>query len=229
MEPKKSFKADLERKKGMFFQIGMVIALGVILLAFEWKKKPAEDDDSLAVTSVAIEEEQMAVTRPPEVQAPPPPPKVSEVLTLVENEVELEEDIEIDMESNDNVAVSSIEFTESRSTEEVVEEETPFIMVEDMPTFMGGKPEDTFREWIGKNTKYPEIAQENGITGKVYVRFCVNKNGEIVDVVVLRSVDPALDKEAARVIANSPKWTPGKQRGKAVKVQYTFPVNFVLQ
>lgn len=228
MELKKSDKANLEKQKGLFFQIGLVIALGVILVAFEWKQRPETTDDSAAVAQVAIEEEIAQVTRPPEVKTPPPPPKVTEVLNLVEDNVKLDDDIKLDVESDDNLSLSSIEYVEAKPAEEEVVEETPFVMVEDMPLFQGGNS-DTFRAWIAKNLKYPEIAAENGISGRVYIQFCVNSKGDIVDVVVLRGVDPALDKEAMRVVSSSPKWTPGKQRGKAVKVQFTFPVNFVLQ
>lgn len=229
MELKKNDKANLEKRKGLFFQIGLVVALGVVLLAFEWKQKPPTTDDANAVAQVTVEEEIAQVTRPPEVKAPPPPPKVTEVLNLVEDNVKLDDDLKLDVESDDKLALSSIEYVETaKATEEEVVEETPFVMVEDMPQFQGGSS-DTFREWIAKNLKYPEIASENGISGRVYIQFCVNSKGDIVDVVVLRGVDPALDKEAVRVVSSSPKWTPGKQRGKAVKVQFTFPVNFVLQ
>jgi protein TonB len=98
-----------------------------------------------------------------------------------------------------------------------------------MPTFNGGDPATEFRKYIAQNLRYPEIAAENGISGRVIVQFAVNKMGSVVDAIVVRSVDPALDKEAIRVVMSSPKWTPGKQRGKAVKVLFTFPINFVLQ
>lgn len=229
MELKKSDKANLEKRKGLFFQIGLVVAMGVVLLAFEWKQKPETTNEDAAVAQVAVEEEIAQVTRPPEVKTPPPPPKVTEVLNLVEDNVKLDDDLKLDVESDDKLALSSIEYVETaKATEEEVVEETPFVMVEDMPQFQGGSSE-TFRAWIIKNMKYPEIAAENGISGRVYIQFCVNSKGDIVDVVVLRGVDPALDKEAVRVVSSSPKWTPGKQRGKAVKVQFTFPVNFVLQ
>ncbi|MCK4751640.1 MAG: TonB family protein, partial [Bacteroidales bacterium] len=99
---------------------------------------------------------------------------------------------------------------------------------EDMPSFQG-KGQEGFRSWIANNLRYPDIAAENGISGKVYVQFAVNSKGVVVDAVVVRGVDPALDKEASRVVMSSPKWAPGKQRGKSVKVQFTFPINFVLQ
>jgi protein TonB len=228
MELKKSDKANLEKQRGVFFQFGLVLALGAILLAFEWKQKPEVEDTTALAAQVAVEEEIAQVTRPPEVKPPPPPPKITEVLNLVEDNIKLDDDIQIDAESTDNLALSNISYVDTKPAEEEVVDETPFVMVEDMPQFQGGSS-DTFREWIAKNMKYPEIAAENGISGRVYIQFCVNSKGDIVDVIVLRGVDPALDKEAVRVVSASPKWTPGKQRGKAVKVQFTFPVNFVLQ
>jgi len=96
-----------------------------------------------------------------------------------------------------------------------------------MPSFPGGDA-DLFK-FLSNNVKYPVIAQENGIQGRVICQFVVNKDGSIVDVEVVRAVDPSLDKEAIRVIKSMPNWTPGKQRGKSVRVKYTLPVNFKLQ
>ena len=112
--------------------------------------------------------------------------------------------------------------------EEFQEEET-FYIVEDMPKFNGGDPAVEFRKYIAQNLHYPEIAAENGISGRVIVQFAVNSKGKVVDAVVVAGVDPALDKEAIRVVMSSPPWTPGRQRGKPVKVLFTFPINFVLQ
>ena len=130
----------------------------------------------------------------------------------------------IDADDDQNMEIAIVEF---EAEEEVAEEEV-FFIVEDMPSFQG-QGQEGFRTWIAKNLRYPEIAAENGISGKVYVQFAVNSKGQVVDAVVVRGVDPALDKEAQRVVLASPKWSPGKQRGKAVKVQFTFPINFVLQ
>jgi periplasmic protein TonB len=228
MELKKSDKADLEKRRGLFFQVGLVVALGVILLAFEWQKKPEVEDTSALAAQVAVEEEIAQVTRPPEVKPPPPPPQITEVLNLVDDNIKIENDIDLNVESDDNLALSNISYVDTKPSDEETVDETPFVMVEDMPQFQGGSS-DSFREYIAKNMKYPEIAAENGISGRVYIQFCVNSKGDVVDVIVLRGVDSALDKEAVRVVSGSPKWTPGKQRGKAVKVQFTFPVNFVLQ
>lgn len=227
MELKKSKKADLEKKKGIFLQIGLVIVLGIILAAFEWSSRPNMESTLGELADMDLEEEIIPITRQQDVKPPPPPPppKVADVFMIVEDDVEIEDELIIeDAEADQNMVIEIIEFEEE---EEVAEEEV-FFIVEDMPSFQG-KGQEGFRSWIAKNLRYPEIAAENGISGKVYVQFAVNSKGEVVDAVVVRGVDPALDKEASRVVMESPKWSPGKQRGKAVKVQFTFPINFVLQ
>ena len=102
-----------------------------------------------------------------------------------------------------------------------------FFIVEEMPEFPGG--ELALRKFIAQTIKYPEIARKNGIQGKVYVNFVVEKDGSVGRAKVVRGVDPSLDYEASRVTNELPKWKPRKQRGEAVAVQYTIPVNFVLQ
>jgi protein TonB len=126
----------------------------------------------------------------------------------------------------DNQNAEKSEILKSEAAGETAEEEC-FFIVEEMPGFQGQSPEE-FKSYLSENLRYPEIAAENGISGKVFVKFAVNSKGKVVDVVILRGVDPSLDKEAIRVVKSSPMWTPGKQRGKEVKVQFTFPVYFVL-
>ena len=227
MEVKKSKKADLENKKSIFIQVGLVVALSIILIGFEWTSKPDSGDDSEMVQQIEMENE-MIVTRrqePPKEQPKPETPKVAEVLDIVEDDVEID-DFDFDMEVDDD---TEYDFTMVEDDEEQIDEEEIFYIVEDMPTFNGGDPAIEFRKYIAANLEYPEIAAENGISGRVIVQFAVNSNGRVVDAVVVRSVDPALDKEAIRVVMTSPPWTPGRQRGKAVKVLFTFPINFVLQ
>jgi periplasmic protein TonB len=226
MELKKSKTADLENKKGIFLQVGLVVALSIILIGFEWTTKPQDDDDTEMVRQIEFEDE-MIVTRrePPKEQPKPETPKVAEVLDIVEDDVEIE-DFDFDMEVDDN---TEYDFTMLDDDEEQIDEEEIFYIVEDMPTFNGGDPALEFRKYIAANLDYPEIAAENGISGRVIVQFAVNAQGKVVDAVVVRSVDPALDREAVRVVMASPPWTPGRQRGKAVKVLFTFPINFVLQ
>jgi len=227
MEPKKTKKADLEGKRTIFLEIGLVIVLAIILLAFEWSTKPNLDNTLGELADMDLEEEIIPITRQEEVKPPPPPPppKVTEVLKIVEDDVEIEDELIIeDAEADQSMAIEIVEFEEE---EEVAEEEV-FFIVEDMPSFQG-QGQEGFRQFIAQNLNYPEIAADNGISGKVYVQFAVNSRGEVVDAIVVRGVDPALDKEALRVVMSSPKWTPGKQRGKPVKVQFTFPINFILQ
>ncbi|MEX0982076.1 MAG: energy transducer TonB [Bacteroidales bacterium] len=225
MKPKKSKKADLENKKGIFIQVGLVVALSIILIGFEWTTKPREDDNTEMVRQIEFEDE-MIVTRrePPKEQPKPETPKIAEVLDIVEDDVEIEDfdfDMEVDEDTRYDFAIDD--------DEEQIEEEEIFYIVEDMPTFNGGDPAIEFRKYIASNLDYPEIAAENGISGRVIVQFAVSAQGKVVDAVVVRSVDPALDREAVRVVMASPQWTPGRQRGKAVKVLFTFPINFVLQ
>ena len=227
MIEKKSNKANLEKKKGIFVQLGLVVTLAITLIAFEWTSKPRETSSMGAMSDMNLTEEIIPITRQQEVKPPPPPaaPKVTDVLNIVEDDVQIDDELIIDdAEADQQMQVDIVEFTE---TEEVAEEEV-FFIVEDMPSFQG-KGQEGFREWIAQNLRYPEIAAENGISGKVYIQFAVNSKGEVVDAVVVRGVDPALDKEAVRVVMSAPKWEPGKQRGKPVKVQFTFPINFVLQ
>lgn len=225
MEIKKSNKASLEKKKALFLEIGIVFALAVCLVAFEWTSQPKDNSLLMGMQSEAIDEDQTQVTRekPPPPPPPPPPPQVIEVINIVEDDVEIEE---IDFESIDADEDTEFDFVPIDDDEEAAEE--VFFIVEDMPMFQGGGKEN-FRGFIAKNLQYPPIAAENGISGRVFVQFAVNARGNVVDVIVVRGVDPALDKEAVRVVRNSPKWTPGKQRGRPVKVQFTFPIVFVLQ
>ena len=229
MEPKKNKQADLEKRKGMFLEVGLVVALSIILIGFEWAKGPDKGDDTEMVQEIQFEDEMMQITRRDEPKPEPKPeqPKVAEVLDIVDDDVEIEDDFDFDMEATED---TEYDFTSMMGDDdEEIEEEEVFYIVEDMPTFNGGDPATEFRKYIAQNLRYPEIAAENGISGRVIVQFAVNKVGTVVDAVVVRSVDPALDKEAARVVMSSPKWAPGKQRGKAVKVLFTFPINFVLQ
>lgn len=229
MELKKSPKANLENKRNTFLLIGLVAALGVTLLAFEWKARPSKADSLGAVQAEEVEEEIIPITREMEVKPPPPPPpKAIEVLTIVQNDVDIEDELEIeDSDADDNTVIDVAPVVETVQEEEVEEETKVFFVVEDMPEFPGG--ELALRKYINSNVKYPVIAQENGIQGKVYVTFVVGKDGSVTNARVARGVDPSLDKEALRVVNSLPKWKPGKQRGKPVNVSYTVPINFVLQ
>ena len=240
MEVKKSPKADLEGKKSTWLLIGYVFILALMFVAFEWTDRDKQVTTETGITDVVFEEEIIPITEQEQKQAPPPPeaPKVEEVLQIVENDAKVEEVLQI-AENDAKVEETTIQASEETGQavevkyvpveveEEEPEEQQIFQVVEEMPEFPGGMAECL--KFLGKNIKYPTISQENGVQGKVIVQFVVNKDGSIVDPVVVRSVDPYLDKEALRVIKTMPKWKPGKQRGKAVRVKYTVPVTFKLQ
>jgi protein TonB len=229
MELKKSPKADIEKMKMVFIQVGLILSLGVVLLAFEWTSTDAVNTNFAAVQEIAPDEEMIDVTKQEEVKPPPPPPapiQVSDVINIVEDNVDIDDNSNIfDSEFKEDAAVRIVEFHE---TEKEVEEEEIFVVVEEMPGF-GGGDNTKFREYIQKNLKYPDVAAENGIQGRVFVSFVVEADGKVTNVKVVRSVDPALDREAVRVVESSPKWKPGRQRGKPVRVSFTFPIIFVLQ
>ena len=229
MELKKSPKVDLESKRNVYLMVGLVVSLGIILLAFEWTAKPSKADSLGSISALDVEEEIIPITREQEIKPPPPPPppKVIEVLNIVDDEAEIDDELEIeDSEADDNTLINVAPVISAKEEEEE-EEAQVFFIVEDMPEFPGG--EMALRTYIANQIKYPVIAQENGIQGKVYVTFVVGKDGSVSNASIARGVDPSIDKEALRVINTLPKWKPGKQRGKAVNVSYTVPINFQLQ
>lgn len=228
MEIKKSPKADLESKKSTWLLIGYVLILAFLFVAFEWSERDREILMAQGPVEVTFEEEMIPITQQEQPQTPPPPqaPSAEEVLKIVENDANIEE-TDIATSEDKGEAVQVVSTGPAVVVEEVVEEEQIFQVVEEMPSFPGGDAE--CMKFLSKNIKYPTIAQENGIQGRVILQFVVNKDGSIVDVTVARSVDPYLDKEAVRVVNMMPKWTPGKQRGKPVRVKYTLPVMFRLQ
>ncbi|MBI9055378.1 MAG: energy transducer TonB [Bacteroidales bacterium] len=227
MEVKKTDKANLEKKRGMFLQLGYVVVLGLVLLAFEWGTRPAEINSLGELGDMDLEEEIIPITRQQnEPPPPPPPPQTTEVINIVDDDVEIEDELILDdTEADQDDAIEIVEFEEE---EEEVNEQEVFFVVEDMPTFQG-KTSDAFRIYIQQNLNYPVIAQENGVSGRVFVQFDINGQGNVTNVIVVRGVDPSLDKEAVRVVKSSPKWAPGKQRGRPVNVRFTFPIVFQLQ
>ena len=229
MEIKKSEKANLENKKLLFVEIGLVVALGITLFAFEWTSKETKVSTLEDTTEVLIEEEIIPITQdtPPPPPAAPKIPVLSDQIDIVDDEIELEDDLFMNLEDDANLGVEIMDYIEVE--EEVVEEEAiPFQLVEEKPSFQGGDA-NQFSKWVNQRLVYPEIAKENGVQGRVTLQFTVEKDGTVTKVKVLRGVDPSLDKEAVRVVSMSPKWTPGKQRDRAVPVTYTFPVIFQLR
>lgn len=226
MELKKHPKADLEKSRGIFLMIGLILALTFVIALFENTSRTQGAEDLGQLENVQVEEEQIPVTRQ-DVAPPPPPPQetVSDVIEILDDKIKIEEDLDIDLESEEETV---IEFQDIQMVEEEEEEtEQIFMIVEDMPEFPGG--EIALRKYIAENIRYPEMAKENDIQGTVYVRFVVTKSGSIGRIEILRGVDPLLDKEAIRVVKTLPKWKPGKQRGKSVNVSYSMPIKFQLQ
>ncbi|MCR5050959.1 MAG: energy transducer TonB [Paludibacteraceae bacterium] len=226
MQLKKSEQASLENNKIVYVLMGFVFVLSLCYVALEWTEREVTKYE-VTDTDFLIEEEIDIQQTTQETPPPPPPPQVQEVevLNVVEDDKEVES-IEVNTEDDKEVEVVIAAPVEAPVEEE--EEEVVFVVVESMPEFPGGQ--QALFKYLSENVKYPVIAQENGIQGRVICQFVVNKDGSIVEVEVVRSGgDPSLDKEAIRVIKSMPKWKPGKQRGKAVRVKYTVPVNFKLQ
>ena len=229
MEIKKTEKANLENKKLLFTEIGLIISLLIVFIAFEWTQAEVTVSNLEDTTEVITEEEIIPITQ----ETPPPPPSapkipiLSDQIDIVDDEIELEDDMFMNLEDNADLGVEIMDYVEVE--EEVVEEEAiPFQLVEEKPSFQGGDA-NQFSKWVNSRLVYPEIAKENGVQGRVTLQFTVEKDGSVTKVKVLRGVDPSLDKEAVRVVSQSPKWKPGKQRDRAVPVTYTFPVIFQLR
>ena len=216
---------------GMSILMGMIVGLAVLFVGFEWGTKDVQVVTADEGVADIIAEEEIEITRQENTPPPPPPPPapaVTEVLNVVEDDVELEQQ-EI-ISSEDDASAAQTETFVAPVVEEEEEEESAqqiFTVVEKQPEFPGGTAE--LFKYLNKAIKYPVIAQENGIQGRVVCSFVVNRDGSIVDIQVMRGVDPSLDKEAVRVISEMPKWKPGEQRGKPVRVRFILPVQFRLQ
>ncbi len=225
MEEKKSPKANLENKKLMFTQIGLIISLLVAWLAFEHKSyDKREIDPSLLNREVVVDEEMVEITKQEEPKPQPVEvPKQTTQLEIVQDDVETE-DIEINADVEQNEVIE--EYVAPEVVEEEVVEQEIFQIVEEMPSYPGG--EKALLEYVAKNIKYPQIARETGIQGRVFVGFVVEPDGSVSNVKILRGIGGGCDEEAMRVIKSLAKWKPGKQRGKAVRVSYQIPVVFKL-
>ena len=234
MQVKKNPKADLSKNSNLYFAIGLAIILFMSWRAIEWKTYDRsgygyealniddEDDEEIPIT-------EQIKTPPP----PPPPPPAPEIIEVVEDEEEIEETIIESTETDQEEIVEIVEVEE-----EFEDVDVPFAVIEDVPIYPGcervakSKRRDCFQEQINKhirkNFRYPEIAQEMGIQGRVYVNFVIDKDGSITSI-RMRGPDKNLEKEAQRIIAKLPRMTPGKQRGRAVRVPFSIPITFRLQ
>ena len=226
MEIKKNPKVDVQNKRVLLLEIGLAVSLLIVIGVFLYT--PREDRIEQVEQVVAVVEEEITeITR--QDQKPPEPPKrteitvITDILNIVTNDEKIETSVDFaefaeDVEIIQQVAVE----------EEVIEDDQPFVKVEQMPSFMGGDLM-TFRNWVQSKVRYPQIAQENNISGRVLLMFVIEKDGSLTNIQVLQTPDSSLSDEAIRILKTSPKWTPGKQRNQAVRVKYTLPIDFRIQ
>jgi protein TonB len=228
MELKKSSRANLENKRKIFIELGLVISVLICLYGFESTSGVKQVNTLGTLTDQPVEEVLIPLIQEEEKkQVLPPPPKLVDLILLVDNNTEITEELEIiDSEATPETAIYA-NMQKTDGPEKSIDEEIIFIAPEEKPEFPGG--DAALMNFLSQNIKYPPVAADNGIKGKVTVSFVVNKDGSISDARILRSVDQALDKEAIRVVNSMPKWKPGKQSGKPVRVSFSVPINFVLQ
>ena len=224
MELKKSPKADLQNKRGLLLEIGLIVALALVIWAFAWTPEERVVE-KLDLNTAPVEQEIVEVTRQEE-QKPQEPPKKTEITVITDMLEVVKNDTKITTEFNFADFVEDVEIVQQVAVEEeVIEEEPPFLVAETMPSFQGGDL-NAFRNWVQSKVRYPAIAQENGISGRVVLTFVIEKDGRLTNIQVLQTPDRSLSEEAVRVLQQSPKWSPGKQRNQPVRVKYTLPVDF---
>jgi protein TonB len=226
MEIKKNPQVDVQNKRVLLFEIGLAVALLAVIAAFLYAPREYKIEQVEQVVAV-VEEEIVEITR--QDQKPPSPPKRTEITVIT--------DI-LNIVTNDEKISTNVDFTEFEEDVEIIqqvgvgdeniEDDQPFVKVEQMPSFMGGDLM-TFRNWVQSKVRYPQIAQENDIEGRVLLQFVIERDGSLTNIVVLQTPDSSLSDEAIRVLKTSPKWTPGKQRNQSVRVKYTLPIDFRIQ
>ncbi len=226
MEIKKNPKVDVQNKRVLLLEIGLAVALLFVIGAFLYTPREYKIEQVEMVAAV-VEEEITEITR--QDQKPPEPPKrteitvITDILNIVTNDEKISTNVDFaefaeDVEIIQQVAVE----------EENLEDDTPFVRVELMPSFMGGDLM-TFRNWVQSKVRFPQIAQENNISGRVLLMFVIERDGTLTNIQVLQTPDSSLSDEAIRVLKTSPKWTPGRQRNQPVRVKYTLPIDFRIQ
>ena len=223
MEVKKTEKADLNKKTSFFFSIGLLITMSIVVMAFEWRDSEKQDVDLMA-KNVNTFEEMLEI--PPTEQPPPPPPEIQQPQIIeVPDEEEIEEEIQVkfDVEVTEDTKVQQIVIQAAEPEEEV---EEIFTIVEDPASPVGGMT--AFYKYVGDKIKYPAQARRMGIEGRVFVQFVIDKDGSITEVVAVKGIGAGCDEEAVRILQGSPKWKPGKQRGKPVKQRMVLPITFKL-
>ncbi len=224
MEIKKSEKADLEKNRNTYTMVGMIITLALVWFAFEYKTYDQANMDFMQTALLDDEEDVVLQTERNTPPPPPPPPTQTTIIKIVEDDIKVD-DLDISIETDDEEEIEEQIITQEEEKE--VAEEEIFVFVEDQPGFPGG--DEARLNYLRQNIKYPEMANENNIQGTVHVTFVVEKDGSVSNVKVLRGIGGGCDEEAVRVIKSMPRWTPGKQRGRAVRAQFNMPIRFVLQ
>jgi len=227
MELKKSVKADLEWRKRMFFQIGLVISLLVVFLAFELVGSRDKSDPTFVGREQMFDDDKIIQTEQPKEVPPPPPQEQQLAVSLIEvvaDDIQLA-DFTVDMEATSDMSFDEVFIIEDTKVEVVVEQEI-FVVVEVQPEYPGG--DEARVKFLSENLQYPRPAREAGLEGRVVIGFVVEPDGRLSGISVIRSVSPLLDDEALRVVRMMPKWTPGRQRGRAVRVQFQIPITFTL-
>ncbi len=234
MELKKNPKADVGKNSSLYFVIGLAAVLGLVYGAMEWKKYDKASDYDISMNVEDQLDEEVPMTEQIKTPPPPPPPAAPEVIEVVEDEEEVEETVIESTETSQEEEVMEVEEVEVEEVEEDIS--VPFAVIEDVPVFPGCERsknkkacfQEMMQKHIRKNFRYPEIAQEMGVQGRVNVIFVIQKDGSIGNI-RMRGPDKNLEKEALRIIQKLPKMTPGKQRGRAVKVPFSIPITFKLQ
>ncbi len=234
MELKKNPKADLNKNSGFYFAVGLFLVMLLTYAALEWKSYDDANQYDISMNVDDELDEEVPMTEQLKTPPPPPPPAAPEVIEIVEDEEEIEETVIESSESSEETEVVEVEDV---ATEEVEEDlDIPFAVIEDVPVFPGCEGQsdkracfnEMMQKHISKNFRYPEISQEMGVQGRVNVMFTIQKDGSIGNV-RLRGPDKNLEAEAARIIGKLPNMTPGKQRGRAVRVPFSIPITFKLQ
>ena len=234
MELKKNPKADINQNSSLYFVIGLAVVMLVVWRALEYKKYDKTNDYDIALNVEDQLDEEVPMTEQIKTPPPPPPPAAPEVIEVVEDEEEVEETVIESTETSQEEEVIEIDDVE---VEEIDEDITvPFAVIEDVPIFPGCEGasnkktcfQEMMQKHIRKNFRYPEIAQEMGVQGRVNVMFVIQKDGSIGGI-RMRGPDKNLEAEALRIINKLPNMTPGKQRGRPVKVPFSIPITFRLQ
>lgn len=225
METKKTPRAELDDKRPLFVQIGLIVALAAMLVAFEWKTYDVEQIDLGGRQVEYIEDDLVEITIQNKLPPPPAPPLQTTVLNIVPDEQKVEDVVDINVEATEKTIIPTYTPPDVQDEVKVIEDEI-FTVVEHKPLYIGG--EIARIKFLQENLIYPQLARETGIQGTVYVTFVVEKDGGVTDIRVLRGIGGGCDEEAVRVISSMPRWIPAKQRSLPVRFQFTMPIKFTL-